>query len=227
METSDGTPGQRGRDRILARIRAALVLPAPRHKPLGVTPQQFFAPVEDLAMRFQVECAGNHTECLVVKDGQASAAALLKIFDSLPTGEVYVQDEPDLRSIQPRLARRRPLHWSSEPTEGRGGPREGCAASVTKAEVLVANTGSVFVSAACGGRSASMSPPVHIVIAGAEQLAPTLDAAFARLRANGAIERSSSLCLITGSSRTADIEKILVLGAHGPRRLVVILALAP
>lgn len=68
--------------------------------------------------------------------------------------------------------------------------------------------------------------PVHIVVATIDQLVPGLDEAFARLRASGAVEKNSMLCLITGSSRTADIEKIIVMGAHGPRRVVVVLATA-
>ena len=55
---------------------------------------------------------------------------------------------------------------------------------------------------------------------------PTLDDAFARIRERGTAAQDSYVCLITGSSRTADIEKILVMGAHGPRRLVVIVELA-
>ena len=99
-------------------------------------------------------------------------------------------------------------------------------ATITLAETLVAQTGSIFVSAACGGRGASVVSPVHIVVATAEQLVPDLHAAFARLRESSATAKNSFLCLITGSSRTADIEKIIVMGAHGPRRLVVVLSLS-
>jgi L-lactate dehydrogenase complex protein LldG len=50
-----------------------------------------------------------------------------------------------------------------------------------------------------------------------------LEAALARVREKGLDANNSFVGLITGSSRTADIEKILVLGAHGPRRLVLVL----
>jgi L-lactate dehydrogenase complex protein LldG len=98
---------------------------------------------------------------------------------------------------------------------------------MTLAECLVAQTGSIFVSSQCGGRGASVVAPVHIVVASVGQLVPDLEVAFARLREHGTATQNSFVCLITGSSRTSDIEKILVLGAHGPRRLVTVLALHP
>jgi len=55
------------------------------------------------------------------------------------------------------------------------------------------------------------------------QLVPDLEAVFARVYQNGIASKNSYVCLITGSSRTADIEKILIMGAHGPRRLIVVL----
>ena len=108
----------------------------------------------------------------------------------------------------------------------KGGQPKSSQATITLAEAVVAQTGSVFVSASCGGRGASVVAPVHIVVASVDQLVPGLDAAFTRIRESGTPEKNSMLCLITGSSRTADIEKILVMGAHGPRRLVVFLSLA-
>lgn len=68
-----------------------------------------------------------------------------------------------------------------------------------------------------------MVAPCHIVYATIDQLVPDLEAAMARIYSQGTAEKNSFVGLITGSSRTADIEKILVLGAHGPRRLVVVL----
>ena len=68
-----------------------------------------------------------------------------------------------------------------------------------------------------------MVAPVHIVVAGVNQIVPDLDSAFALMRQRGTAVQNSYVCLITGSSRTADIEKILVMGAHGPRRLIVVL----
>lgn len=204
------------RERILERIRTALGTPAPRHP--GGAKGAVFAPVTDALERFQKECAANVTECVLAPDAAASAAAIAKVLGSLPPGEVFVQDAPELRAMARALEDGRRVRWSSE-----GGPREGSQATISLAEALVALTGSVLVSASCGGRGASIVAPCHIVLAHREQLVPDLEAAFARVREKGIAGRNSFLGLITGSSRTADIEKILVMGAHGPRRLIVVL----
>ena len=68
-----------------------------------------------------------------------------------------------------------------------------------------------------------MIAPCHIVYAAVSQLVPDLSTALGRVSQERQLDRSSFACVISGSSRTADIEKILVQGAHGPRRLVVIL----
>lgn len=211
-----------GRERILARIRSALRVQAPKHAApvTSVSGGAIFAAITDPLERFRQECALNKTECLLTSDLGASAAAVGEVLGSIPAGEIFVQDAPTLRRMVP-LWQGRAIRSSSE-----GGPAEASQATITCAEVLVARTGSVFVSSGCGGRGASIVAPVHIVVATIDQLVPGLDEAFARLRATGAVEKNSMLCLITGSSRTADIEKIIVMGAHGPRRVVVVLATA-
>jgi L-lactate dehydrogenase complex protein LldG len=209
-----------GRERILSRIRSALCETAPKHAHSAAS-GPVFAAITDALSRFKEECALNNTECVLVRDSNASAAAVAEVLASIPPGEIFVQDAPNLRPMASQWSGRS-IRWSSE-----GGPAEASQATVTGAEALVAQTGSVFVSSACGGRGASIAAPVHIVVATIDQLVPALDDAFARFQKTGAAERNSMLCLITGSSRTADIEKIIVMGAHGPRRLVVILATNP
>ena len=101
---------------------------------------------------------------------------------------------------------------------------EKCPVGLTACEALVAQTGSVLVSAASsGGRALSILPPHHIVVATRDQLVPDLTAAFARLRAAYGARLPGFLSFITGPSRTGDIERILVLGAHGPKRLSIFL----
>jgi L-lactate dehydrogenase complex protein LldG len=203
------------RERILGRIRAAVQTTAPRHDgPAG----EMFAPVGDPLDRFQKECAGNITECAVTADAASSAAAIADVLASLPPGEVFVQDAPELRAMVAAFADGRPLRWSSE-----GPPHEASQATITLCEALVAQTGSVLVSSANGGRQATVIAPVHIVFAKLDQLVPDLEAAFVRVYEGGIASKNSYVCLITGSSRTADIEKILIMGAHGPRRLIVVL----
>jgi hypothetical protein len=94
--------------------------------------------------------------------------------------------------------------------------------SATGCDCLVAQTGSIFVSTrSANGRAASVLPENHLVVARRDQLVPDLPAALALLRQRYGDHWPSAITLITGPSRTADIEKILVMGAHGPKRLAV------
>jgi len=101
---------------------------------------------------------------------------------------------------------------------------EKCDGGVSACEALIAQTGSVLVtSRSCGGRALSVLPPHHIVVATRAQLLPDLPAAFEHLRQKYGKDYPSLMSLITGPSRTGDIERILVLGAHGPKALTILL----
>ena len=105
---------------------------------------------------------------------------------------------------------------------------ESCQVGITCCEALIAQTGSILVSSlGCGGRALSVLPPHHVVIASSEQLLPDMLAGFAHLRTRYGSDFPSFTSFITGPSRTGDIERILVLGAHGPRQLTVILLEEP
>jgi L-lactate dehydrogenase complex protein LldG len=205
------------RDRILERIRAGLgtVVPEPA---ATRTDRVIFEPINNPLERFQQECVANLMECSLTADCAASAQQLAKVLQSLPEGEAFLQDDPSLRRLIELAAPGRTTRWSSE-----GAASEASQATVTLAEALIAQTGSILVSASCGGRGASVIAPCHIVYATVAQLVPDLAAALSGMSQQRSLDRNSFACVISGSSRTADIEKILVQGAHGPRRLVVIL----
>ncbi|HEY5813988.1 MAG TPA: LUD domain-containing protein [Terrimicrobiaceae bacterium] len=100
---------------------------------------------------------------------------------------------------------------------------EACDVGISQCDALIAQTGSVLVSAtSAGGRALSVLPPHHVVLARREQLLPDLPSAFALLKRKYHSNYPSFISLITGPSRTGDIERILVLGAHGPRKLTII-----
>jgi len=205
------------RDQILQRIRAGLrtVVAEPAVVDSG---RVIFEPVDSPFERFRTECVANLMECALTADSAASAQQLSKVLQSVPEGEMFVQDDPALRRLIELAAPGRAIRWSSQ-----GAPGEASQATVTLAEALIAQTGSILVSTACGGRGASVIAPCHIVYATTAQLVPDLATALSRASQQRLLERNSFACVISGSSRTADIEKILVQGAHGPRRLVVIL----
>jgi L-lactate dehydrogenase complex protein LldG len=101
---------------------------------------------------------------------------------------------------------------------------EQCDAAITGCDALVAQTGSVLVTnPSAGGRALSVLPPHHIVIARHSQVVPDLASALQLVRKLYAPNWPSFLSFITGPSRTGDIERILVLGAHGPKKLTIFL----
>ena len=101
---------------------------------------------------------------------------------------------------------------------------ESCDAGLTECEAVVAQTGSVLVSApSAGGRALSVMPPHHVVLARRNQMTPDLGAALLRVQEKFKDKFPSFLSFISGPSRTGDIERILVLGAHGPKKLTILL----
>ena len=101
---------------------------------------------------------------------------------------------------------------------------EKVSAGITGCDALIAQTGSVLLTAKSGGgRALSVLPVHHVVVATSSQLVPDLPAAFELLQKKYAPNFPSFMTFITGPSRTGDIERVLVLGAHGPRKLTVIL----
>ena len=205
------------REQILNQIRSGLRMEVPEARAI-CSNRQIFEAVTNPLQRFQQECVANLMECTLTANSESSALQLAKALQSLPAGEVFVQEHPSLRKLTALAASDRSIRWSSE-----GAPGEASQATVTLAEALIAQTGSILVTASCGGRGASIVAPCHIIYATVDQLVPDLQTALSYLARERKLDKNSFACVISGSSRTADIEKILVQGAHGPRRLVVIL----
>jgi L-lactate dehydrogenase complex protein LldG len=92
----------------------------------------------------------------------------------------------------------------------------------TLCEALIARNGSILLSNGnMAGRRLSIYPSVHIVLAYASQMVMDLKDGFKLIKAKYGNQLPSMISTVTGPSRTADIEKTLVLGAHGPKELFV------
>lgn len=92
-------------------------------------------------------------------------------------------------------------------------------ASITGCDFLIAETGTIVLKHTLNRfKSSALLPRVHIVVANEGQIFGTLEEVFAQID-----EKFDSLLLITGPSRTADIEKVIVRGVHGPQKVYLIL----
>ncbi len=96
--------------------------------------------------------------------------------------------------------------------------------SITTCEALIARTGSILMSSAQdSGRTVSVYAPVHICIAYTSQLVYDIREGLDMLSIKYKDRIPSFITLATGPSRTADIEKTLVVGVHGPKDVYVFL----
>ncbi|KOY87247.1 hypothetical protein AD998_14785 [bacterium 336/3] len=94
---------------------------------------------------------------------------------------------------------------------------------ITTCEMLIARDGGVLVSSRQkAGRRLTVYPHIHIVVAFTSQLVYDVETALGKIRQKYK-NMPSMISFINGPSRTADIEKTLVLGAHGPKELHVFL----
>ena len=100
-------------------------------------------------------------------------------------------------------------------------------AGITGVDFVLAESGTLVLSSATEGvQVASLAPPIHIALFRRHQLVGSLDEVLAKLPISSSPGRPSanrSVVFITGTSRTADIEQILIKGVHGPREVHAIL----
>lgn len=98
-----------------------------------------------------------------------------------------------------------------------------CDISITDCEALVARTGSMVLSAKNSGRVTSVYAPIHVCIAYSSQMVYDIKEALTTLTKKYKGRLPSLISFATGPSRTADIEKTLVVGVHGPKEVYLFL----
>jgi L-lactate dehydrogenase complex protein LldG len=211
------------RDTILQRIRSE-VSKGPRIEPPPVPevwPREN-PDVPTMAARFEKELKEVHGEVIRLSSMAEAKAKLAELVKVAGWTSVAPMDRPLCREavgdLPPAM-----LHW---PKPG-WPPKEMAELSVSliEPESLLADTGSCVIACPTGeDRLLCYLPPACVVIAKTEHLREHLPAAWKEISTR-CFEKSATgeFVIVTGPSRTADIEKLLILGVHGPKRLVVLL----
>jgi L-lactate dehydrogenase complex protein LldG len=222
------------RDTILSSIRASLGVnghEAPRQKvvadrlaghPTGVVPARGQLPPQERLGLFvkMFEGAAGTVQTVAGADAVPAAVGAFLRRHNLPLSIRRGADE--------KLSA---LPWSNEPSlEISTGPSDGAQlASISHAFAGVAETGTLVLTASPDNPTTlNFLPDNHVVVLDARDIGGDFETAIARLReryGEGALPRVVNM--ITGPSRSADIEQTLILGAHGPRRLHVIVVGEP
>jgi L-lactate dehydrogenase complex protein LldG len=207
------------RDKLLGRIRTALAAgPAPAPPvPDWAAPVHPSLAHTDLAVLFAENfrrIGGEFFYCENVAQLGVELRAWLA--ERLPVGQQFYVWEPAMQALL--AAAQVPF----QPTEADFQAQ--AAVGLTSCEALVARTGSILVApATASGRRLSIYPDQHLVLARPSQVVAEIGDALRGAKSRYGTQLPSMLSLTTGPSRTADIEKTLVLGAHGPRRLSLFL----
>ena len=100
--------------------------------------------------------------------------------------------------------------------------REGAAQAkvgISQMDWALADTGTLVVDAApVEQRLVSTLPPIHVAVVGTSRIQPDMPAVLKRIHPG----QTNYISMITGPSRTADIERVLTIGVHGPHRLIIV-----
>ena len=202
----------KARENILARVRNGLgeqPVPMPFPEAEGDTTSQIYAnsevsPEETFANEF-IKLGGKFVFC---ENEKELMEQINDLYDSRGWTSMLCAEERLLQLFQNNKINI--VHTAAQ-------PEKDADACITGCEMLIARTGSVlFSSRQFMGRTAPVFYPIHIIVAYANQIASDIDQGITFIKKHYKNGLPSMINLNTGPSRTADIEKTLVVGVHGP-----------
>jgi len=196
------------KENILKKIRQALSNPVPLPFPLSEGAQSVFnPPTEDDAILFAEEFTKLQGKFAFCTDNSDLQNQLRQLITARGWEKIYCKEKTWttlLKTIEVE-----PNHDLAN-----------CDVSITGCEYLVARTGTIVMSTAQkSGRTASVYAPIHICIAYNSQVIFELKEALQLMKDKYGQQLPSLITFASGPSRTADIEKTLVTGVHGPKEV--------
>jgi L-lactate dehydrogenase complex protein LldG len=199
------------KENILKKIRQALSNPAPLPFPNSEGNNSIFFPApDDLEVVFAEEFVQLQGRFAFCSDEKDMLQQIQKLIVEKQWTKIYCNED------KWNAAFSNTINLAS------------CDASITGCEFLVARTGTIVMSAAQqSGRTVSVYAPIHICIAYTNQLVYDIKDALQMLKEKYAGNIPSLITFASGPSRTADIEKTLVTGVHGPKEVYCFLVDAP
>ena len=202
--------GNTARENILTKIKQALGKPVPVPFPASEGKESVFLPSQQ---ELEIEFAENFTRL----EGRFSFCAdeneLVSQLQILISNRKWTKIYSRETGLQEKLSAAGFTTIYSDDVAT-------CDAAITGCEKLIARTGSMVLSSAqLSGRTTSVYAPVHICIAYTSQLVYDISEGLQQLRETYGQQFPSMVTIATGPSRTADIEKTLVVGVHGPKEV--------
>lgn len=203
------------KERILKKIRKGLIHSTSQPFPnVDTTGSIYPAPSDDLSVIFAEafsKLSGNFIFCENEKEMMGNMTALV---EEKGWNFIYCWEEEVQKMFQKYDFKNIRIGKNLEKSD----------AGVTLCESIIARTGSLLLSSKqSAGRALPIFPPAHLVIAYTSQLVYDIKDAMQAVTQKYEGMLPSLISLATGPSRTADIEKTLVLGAHGPKEVYVFL----
>ena len=205
------------KENILKKIRKALSHSTPLPFPNSEGNNSVFKPsVQELEIEFAEQFTKLQGKFIYCSDHSEADRQIREITATRKWTKNYCREEILLKRL-----------FDTQPTPFDHAILDTCDVALTGCEFLVARTGSIILSAAqASGRTPSVYAPVHICIAYTDQLVYDLKDGLQKMKEKYGV-LPSLITFASGPSRTADIEKTLVVGVHGPAEVFVLLIEAP
>jgi len=205
------------REKVLKKVRHALIYKTDNPFPHVDFDSPLYKPMNDTSdVNFAQEFTKVGGVFIYCEDEGEVASVLSALYSEREWQNIYCA-EPELQYM---------LSQAGVPFDSDEESLKLISVGITGCEFVIARLGSIMVSSK-NSRRLNAYPETHVVIAYVNQLVDDLKDAFTAVQAKYSGKLPSMLSVITGPSRTADIEKTLVMGAHGPRELFLILVETP